>query len=157
MKRLFQLIISVLMFVLVASIAAHFLQEYIQPAVTVTGMVCLSFIAYFQKTPADVYRSGVAKEMWVDYVVKRFWKDNAWMKSFKSDDQYVVNGKTVHVPQPGSKPTVTKNPSSWPLSAAQRTDSDVNYDLDFYVTAPTHISDAEEAEVSYNKMDSVLG
>ncbi|MBS1740724.1 MAG: hypothetical protein JST88_09305 [Bacteroidetes bacterium] len=100
---------------------------------------------------------GVEREVWVDYIVKKFRKANGFMANFYSDDQYVIGGKTVHIPQPGSDPSVTKNPSSFPLTAAKRTDTEISYDLDLYATAPTHIQDAEKQEISYDKMDSVIG
>lgn len=124
-------------------------------------MLSIGFIAVCAALPhnkmSGVTNNGISVERWVDYVVERFYKDNAFMKLFASHDDYVEGGKTVHIPQPGAKPTVNKNPSSWPLSASQRTDTIVSYDLNHYITNPTHITNAEAAEISYNKMDSVLG
>lgn len=99
----------------------------------------------------------IAVERWQDYIQQRFFRDNAFMKFFDSHDDYVSEGKTVHIPNKGSKPTVHKNPTSFPLAVEQRTDTIVSYDLDWYITAPTQVTNAEEAEVSYGKMDDVMG
>lgn len=147
---------SFLGFFAFASFMASATKHYINPTLTVLALVLLALFA--SPSAAKGYTAmGVEREVWVDYIIKRFWKDNSWMKNFYSDDQYVVGGKTVHIPQPGSKPTITKNPTSFPLTAARRTDTVLSYDLDWYVTAPTHITDAEKQEISYDKIDSVLG
>ena len=160
MKRFIQFAFSLLMFGAITSLACQAMEKVVHPSLTAMGMVGLSVLAYTQQGDQQLYRSGISNEIWVDYIVKRFWKDNAWMKNFYSDDQYVVGGKTVHVPQPGSKPTANKLNAvgaSLPLTATQRTDTDVNYDLGWYVTNPTVITEAEKQEISYQKLDSVLG
>lgn len=105
----------------------------------------------------NISSCGISVERWQDYIQERFRKDNAFMSLFASHDDYVVGGKTVHIPQMGTKPTVNKNPSSWPLTASQRTDTIASYDLNHYITDPTQVTNAEAAEISYDKMDSVLG
>lgn len=162
MKRILQFFFSLLMFGFIAGMASHQLNvEFGIPTVLTTmSMVVLTFFAVLHKRRlnlSEIAKADIAFEIWLDYILKRFWKDNAFMKNFYSDDQYVVGGKTVHIPQPGAKPSVVKNPASWPLTASQRTDSKASYDLDFYVTLPTHITNAEAQEVGYDKMDSVLG
>lgn len=99
---------------------------------------------------------AIQKEFWVNYILKRFWKDNAFLKNAYSDDQYVIGGKIVHIPQPGSKPTVIKNRTNFPGTAVKRTDTDITYSLDEYTSDPTHITDAEKVELSYSKIDSIL-
>jgi hypothetical protein len=100
---------------------------------------------------------GVQQEIWVKYIIDRLWKDNKFLQFAFNEDQYVIGGSVVHIPQPGSKPTVVKNRSSYPAAAVQRTDTDVTYVLDVYTTDPTHIPDADKYELSYSKMDSVFG
>lgn len=157
MKRFLAFLISFLMFCFVATIAADIAQSnlHIAPAIGVIVVLMIAIFAPRAKSMDAV--AAVEVSRWVDYIMKRFWKDNAFLKTFYSDDKFVLGGKTVVLPQPGAKPTVTKNPTSFPLTAAQRTDTTISYDLDWYVTAPTHITDAEKQEISYDKMDSVLG
>lgn len=105
----------------------------------------------------NVFPLGIQVEIWAKYIIERFWKDNAFLKNAFSDDDKVLAGHVVHIPQPGSKPLVVKNRNSFPATTVQRTDTDITYVLDEYTTDPTHIQDAEKVEVSYDKIDSVLG
>jgi hypothetical protein len=100
---------------------------------------------------------GVQTEIWVKYIMDRLFKDNAFLANAYNDDQYVVGGRIVHIPQPGSKPTVVKNRSSYPAVTVQRTDTDITYTLDSYTTDPTQITAAEMAEITYDKIGSVFG
>jgi len=104
---------------------------------------------------------AVQSEVWVKYIIGRLWKDNQFLKYAFNDDQYVVggskNGKIVHIPNPGSKPVIVKNRSSYPATAVQRTDSDVSYLLDKYSSDPTHIEAADTMEITYDKIASVFG
>lgn len=157
MKPFLKFIGSFLLFCMLASFAATALEHDVAPALTFGVLLIAAVASALKKKDKSVHVAGVATEVWVDYIMKRFWKDNSFLKSVYSDDAYVVKGKTVHIPQPGSLPTVTKNPSSFPLSATQRTDTEISYDLDFYVSAPCFITSAEEQEVSYDKMNSIIG
>jgi hypothetical protein len=100
---------------------------------------------------------AVQKENWVDYILGNLFKDNEFLKKCYREDDSVLNGTVVHIPQAGSKPVVIKNRTLLPGVAVQRTDTDVTYPLDWYTTNPTVITNAEEKEVSYDKMSSVIG
>jgi hypothetical protein len=100
---------------------------------------------------------AVQAEIWVRYIINRLWKDNQFLKHAFSDDQYVIGGKVVHIPNPGSKPTIVKNRASFPATAVQRTDTDVTYSLDRYTSDPTHIEKADMEEITYDKIASVFG
>ena len=101
--------------------------------------------------------NGVVMEVWAKYIMERFWKDNAFLRNAYDDSEYVIQGRIVHIPQPGSKPNVVKNRDTFPGVAVRRTDTDVLYSLDEYSTDPTHIPNIDAIEISYNKQDSVLG
>ena len=156
MKKHLQALMSFAVFGSVSSTAAMLLKEFINPTITVLLILILAF-SNRATAGTNQVQMGVEREIWVDYIVKKFRKANGFLQNFYSDDQYVVKGKTVHIPQPGADPTVVKNPTSFPLTASKRTDTDVTYDLDLYATAPAHITDAEKQEISYDKMDSVIG
>jgi len=101
--------------------------------------------------------AGVVLEVWANYIIERFWKDNAFLKNAFDDSQYVVAGRIVHIPQPGSKPNVVKNRATFPGTAVRRSDTDITYALDEYSTDPTHIPNIDAIHLSYSKQDSVLG
>jgi len=100
---------------------------------------------------------AVQTEIWVRYIINRLWKDNQFLKYTFNDDQYVVGGKIVHIPNPGSKPTVVKNRAAFPAIAVQRADTDITYTLDRYSTDPTQIEAADLQEITYDKISSVFG
>lgn len=100
---------------------------------------------------------GTILEVWANYIIERFWKDNPFLKQAYDDSDYVVQGRIVHIPQPGSKPNVVKNRNVYPATAVRRTDTDVLYSLDEYSTDPTHIPNIDSIHISYSKQDSVLG
>lgn len=132
----------------------------IPESVTFIAMLALTvgFALMNPSTPnSNIVRADVQVEMWVNYIIKRLWKDNKFLTNAYNDDEYVVGGKIVHIPQPGAKPSVVKNRSSFPAAAVRRTDSDIFYPLDEYSSDPTHIQDAETKELSYSKQDSVMG
>ena len=99
----------------------------------------------------------VFMEVWANYIMERFWKDNGFLRNAYDDSSFVVAGRIIHIPQPGAKPTVVTNRNVFPAASVRRTDTDVVYALDEYTTDPTHIPNIEAIQISYNKADSVLG
>lgn len=118
--------------------------------------IAISFALSFIARPAAA-AYGVVLEQWAAYIIERFWKDNGFLRNSYDDSQYVIDGRIVHIPQPGSKPNVVKNRSAFPATAVRRTDTDITYTLDEYTTDPTHIPNIDAIHLSYSKQDSVLG
>lgn len=138
---------------LVITLFALFIKQQQLPVVPfVVAGILLSFVPM----PTGVLRS-VVLEVWAKYIMERFWKDNGFLRYAYDDGQYVVAGRIVHIPQPGSKPAVQKNRGTFPGTAVRRTDTDVVYALDEYSTDPTHIPNIDAIHLSYDKQDSVLG
>lgn len=162
MKAL-KFITSLLAFVFVTSTASTALKESagIPSSITSISMLVLTVAAVAttqkRKHIDGVFSAAVEVEYWVDYIVQRLRKDNQFLQFMFDEGQYVVNGSVVHIPQPGSRPTVVKNRSSFPASTVRRTDTDITYVLDEYTTDPTHIQDAEKVQLSYDKINDVLG
>lgn len=100
---------------------------------------------------------GLPVEVWKKYIIEKFRKDNAFLFKSKDDSGFVLGGAVVHIPQAGADPTIVKNRSSFPATAVRRTDTDITYTLDTYSTDPTHITWAELQDISYAKLDSILG
>lgn len=100
---------------------------------------------------------AIQKEIWVNYIISNLFKGNEFLERCVKEDEYVLAGKVVHIPQAGAKPTVVKNRTTFPATAVRRTDVDIAYVLDEFSTTPTHIQHAEMVEVSYDKIDNVIG
>lgn len=159
LKVLFSFILFVALLTPVASYLAPILS--VPAPLVMIGFVILTLIGVAlkgeSKLPAGVHRADVQVEVWANYLIQRFWKDNAFLKHVYSDDQYVLAGKVVHIPQIGSAPTVVKNRNTYPAVAVKRADTDVTYALDVYTSDPVHIEDADKYELSYDKINTVFG
>ncbi len=111
----------------------------------------------FMPTEAKGAFMAVQKENWVNYIIENLFKDNSFLQNCVREDDSVLNGTVVHIPNAGAKPNVRKNRTTLPGVVTQRADQDVNYPLDWYTTDPRVITNAEDAEVSYDKIGSVIG
>jgi hypothetical protein len=105
----------------------------------------------------SVQVNGVAREIWVNYIIENLFKNAEWMKFAYNDDMYVLAGKVVHIPQSGAKPTIVKNRAAGMATVVTRTDTDITYALDTFTSDPTLITKVEEIEASYDKIANVLG
>lgn len=99
---------------------------------------------------------SLIKEVWVGDVQNAL-NQNANFLPFSVDHSAYIAFGTVHVPQSGSNPTALVNPTSFPLSIGQRTDTDLTYSLNQYSLQPTLITNIDELQVSYDKRQSVIG
>jgi|ERR1019366_5563719 hypothetical protein len=160
-------ILSFLMFALTISVLGSLAASYIGiglnacvAIIAVAFVVSAAYNAFKNKGVANdgsIVLNAIQQEFWVNYIIGNLFKDNSFlMKCFDESDS-VLAGSVVHIPQAGAKPTVVKNRSSFPATMVKRTDTDITYPLDVYSTDPTLITNAEEKEISYNKIDSVLG
>ncbi|WAC40577.1 phage capsid protein [Pedobacter sp. SL55] len=161
MKNLKSVIIGLFTMAFLLSPATSVLADKaeISPAVA-NGIGLVAFVALAAFSGGGVqgvHVAGIQKEAWVDYIIKRFWKDNAFLKTWFSDVKSVLAGRVVHIPTPGAKPTTVKNRSTFPATAVRRTDTDITYTLDEYSTDPTHIHNLDKIELSYDKMDDEYG
>jgi hypothetical protein len=99
---------------------------------------------------------ALQKEQWLSDIQENLFKDNAIIARATNHDGF-VNYKTVHVPQAGANPTISKNITSFPATITQRTDSELTYSMDTYYVQPIHIEAGQEtAFLSYDKRMSIL-
>lgn len=124
--------------------------------------VLVSFALAFRKQKnatqfTPFVKNGVEVEMWSDFIASNLFKGYEFVLRSFDASRYVLQGKVVHIPQAGGAPTVVRNRTSLPAVAVKRTDTDVTYAIDEFTTDPVIIEDAANVQLSYDKMNDVMG
>jgi hypothetical protein len=96
----------------------------------------------------------VQKEIWIGDIIGNLFKNNQFLNYAVNEDEYVLAGKVVHIPQAGAPSSVQKNRTLLPATVNKRTDSDITYPLDEYTSDPRLIPDADTKELSYDKRNN---
>ncbi|QQR95609.1 MAG: hypothetical protein IPJ93_02390 [Bacteroidota bacterium] len=99
---------------------------------------------------------AIQKEIWTRHIQESLFKDNDFLNYAFNADQYVIQGKVVHIPNAGAAPSIVRNRSSLPATVTQRTDVDITYSIDEYTSDPVLIPNADTVELAYDKLSSVL-
>jgi hypothetical protein len=99
---------------------------------------------------------AIQKEIWTSHIQENLFKDNEFLNYAFNADQYVIQGKVVHIPNAGASPAVVKNRTSLPATVTQRTDVDITYAIDEFTTDPILIPNADTVELAYDKLSNVL-
>lgn len=160
MKRFISMLFSMLIVALPVIGIAHEagLSDAVSLAIGVLAIPTAAMLNHCSpKIPFTVIKYGVEVEMWSDYIASNLFKGFEFVKRSFDASKYVLMGKVVHIPQVGQKPAVEKNRSVLPAVAVKRTDTDVVYAIDEFTTDPVIIEDAANVQLSYDKMDDVLG
>lgn len=123
------------------------------PLAVIGGGTALSA---FIKPVAGAMPMAIQKEIWMNSIVEGLFADNTFLSKAFNADEFVNQGKTVHIPNAGAPSSVKKNRSEFPATVKSRTDIDLTFKLDSYTTDPIKIDLAESVELSYNKRESVL-
>lgn len=100
---------------------------------------------------------AVQKEIWMNSIVEGLFADNSFLSKAFNADEFVNQGKTVHIPNAGSPSNVERNRTTFPATVKHREDVDLSFDLDEFTTDPIRIPHADTVELSYNKRESVIG
>ena len=114
-------------------------------------------LSFLPGKTVGLIKTGLSTEVWIDRIEENLYKDNEFLKQAIDDSQY-VNNITVHIPNAGAPPAITKNRviDGTPTNATKREDAMVSYDIAELTSDPFIITSKEQAELSYNKMDSEL-
>jgi hypothetical protein len=98
---------------------------------------------------------ALQQEIWVQDIKETLHQGSEFVKTGTDHSAFVAK-KTVHMPQSGAMTAIEKNRSSLPGTIAQRTDTELTYNLNEYTTDPVLITDLDELQTSYMKRQSVL-
>lgn len=123
---------------------------------TMPMLAALLFVAMVFHRPRQVVSHGVDVELWIRVIIDKLFPSSSILARAFREDDYVLGGAVVHIPQAGANTGGVKNRAVFPGVAVRRADTDITYPLDVYTTNPVHIPDAEKMQISYDKMASVM-
>ena len=95
------------------------------------------------------------KQIFAAIILALFYPDASWLNELTSMDHMVEYNK-INLSQVGADPEVVKDNSTWPLTPTSRTDSGIELPLATFDTKPTHVTNVEELETSYDMCQSVV-
>lgn len=95
-------------------------------------------------------------EVWQNQIVENIYKDNEFLLHATNADEYVEQGKFVHIPQAGAAGNVQINRAVLPATISERTDTEVIYPLDELTSDPKLIRNIDDVQLSYNKRQSII-
>lgn len=98
---------------------------------------------------------GLEKEIWKSDIIGGLYRKNRFLQYATSGDQYVLQGKVVHIPNANAASGNAKNRTSLPAAVTKRTDTDVTYALDEFTSNPVLIPNIDTIQLSYDKRASV--
>ena len=93
--------------------------------------------------------------IWQTTLVENFYPDNGFA-SKSVDDSAFVSAHKVIIPNAGAPSKVQKNRTVKPASVNQRTDNDLEYEIDELTTDPIYIPNIDTVELSYDKRTSII-
>ena len=148
-KIMSNLLFSILAALLIGSAVGSVMAA---PPLVVAGGIFITGLM-MPNVPGVAYMA-IQREIWEADIVKNLWRNNMFSNMAYNADQYVIQGKVVHIPNAGTVPSVQKNRSSLPATVVKRTDTDITYALDEFTTDPILIPNADTVELSYDKRAS---
>ena len=98
---------------------------------------------------------AVQKEVWIPAIEENLYKGIEVIAAVATDDSSYVNNKTVHIPNAGAAPSVSRGNSTYPVVITERTDTDVDYTLTNFEIGPVRLGWADQLQLSYPKVQSI--
>ena len=93
--------------------------------------------------------------IWQNTLVDNFYPDNSFASKSVDDSTYVSAHKVI-IPNAGKPSNVKKNRTVKPAQVNQRTDNDLEYEIDELTTDPIYIPNIDMVELSYDKRSSII-
>lgn len=99
---------------------------------------------------------GLLKEIWIGQIMEPKAQPVTWMDRIGQDMSELVEYNTINLADAGVDPDVLINNTTYPVTIAERADNALALPLDYFDTVNTVVRNAENVQLSYNKMESVL-
>jgi hypothetical protein len=126
--------------------------------IVVWNLISLRFTkkpTWSQTMSMGILRDGLNKEVWISDLIEQFWNDNSFMAEADDMSEWVEND-AINLAEAGIEPNVLINNSTFPVPFAEREDTPLRLVLNTYDTEGTVLRNAEEAELAYNKRQSIV-
>ncbi len=107
------------------------------------------------KMSSGVLRAGLLKEIWLSELADKFFDDDEFLTDGKDWSPWIEND-VINLAEIGASPTVMKNNTTFPITAATRTDVPIALPVDNYSTTSTIVRKLEQISLAYDKRQSVL-
>lgn len=115
----------------------------------------INFVLGFVPRPHLALYAGLNKEVWIDKLMEGFYPESGFLQESEDMSSFVDND-VINLAEIGADPNVLLNNNSFPVPTSQRTDTALALPLETYDTENTLVRNAEQAELAYDKMASVL-
>lgn len=89
-------------------------------------------------------------ETWANIFLTQFLAYPSWVQELRNLNSY-LDGRTINVGKANGLPTVSKNPSTFPLTPARRAPGNTAVTLDQYVTDPQIIHNWERIQYAFDQ------
>ncbi len=97
---------------------------------------------------------GLIPQIWADRLFSKPFPTNTFLVRSVDYSAFAVADQ-VHLPNAGSDPSVSKNRSTLPATASQRTDTLQSFSLASFSSDPIIVKNADKIQLSYDKLASV--
>lgn len=99
--------------------------------------------------------AGINKEIWLPEIMEGFYADDMFLSEARDFSAFVEYDK-LNLAEAGINPRVFINNTTYPVPIAERGDTPISIELDYYDTENTVIRNADKIELAYDKRASVL-
>ncbi|MGJ1198844.1 hypothetical protein ACR777_05410 [Sphingobacterium spiritivorum] len=113
---------------------------------------------YYSGTPLFSRGSlfvGLLHEVWLSKLMEKFYPNGAWLTEGQNMTEFVEANK-IHLGDCGVDPEVLINNTTYPIEVSERVDAHLEIVLDNFDTKNTVVRNAEQVQLKYNKLESVV-
>lgn len=131
----------------------------VTPIVAAVGIFTAGTLPQLFTQGSDTFKTllyaGLQTEVWIDQLLEDFHPENSFYLDGEDWSEFVEHDK-INFAIVGADPTVVVNRTTYPIPVTQRTDTGADVELDEFSTDTTVVRDAEQVELAYKKLETVL-